>query len=173
MEKEVWIDIPNYGGLYIVSDLGRVKSVRSGKMLVQDICNHKYYRVCLHNNGNRKKYYTHQLVAISFLGHKTHDRKVVIDHINNIKTDNRLKNIHIVTSRDNVTKDIKNKTSKYTGVSKHSQYDKWVSSIWIEGVKKYLGIFDNEFDAHLTYQKELKYYGKGNKRNNTNKINIK
>lgn len=32
-DQEIWKDIPGYEGLYLVSDLGRVKGIRSGKIL--------------------------------------------------------------------------------------------------------------------------------------------
>lgn len=47
-------------------------------------------------------------------------------------------------------------SSKYIGVSWHKTNNKWTSSIKLNGKQKHLGSYDNEFEAHLAYQKELK-----------------
>tara|TARA_R110000822_G_scaffold301638_1_gene425541 strand:- start:33 stop:512 length:480 start_codon:yes stop_codon:yes gene_type:complete len=157
--QEVFKDIPNYKGMYQVSNLGNVKSLnynksKKEKLLILDLYGGQYYRVLLQNKKNRKKFSVHQLVAITFLDYKK-TNGMVLDHIDNNPLNNCVNNIQVVSNRFNVSKDIKNKTSKYTGVSKHKD-GKWVSSIHINGVKKYLGLFTDEYKAHLAYKKELK-----------------
>jgi hypothetical protein len=46
-------------------------------------------------------------------------------------------------------------SSQYKGVSWNKKSNKWQSSIYIDGKKKYLGLFENEYDAHLAYEKAL------------------
>jgi hypothetical protein len=46
-------------------------------------------------------------------------------------------------------------TSKYNGVSWNKQMRKYKASITIKGERLYLGLFKNEFDAHLAYEKAL------------------
>jgi hypothetical protein len=96
------------------------------------------------------------LVAIAFLGHKPRGFKIVVDHINNDKSDNRLENLQLTTNRQNSSKDRKNKTSRYTGVSWVKKSKKWQSLIQIRGKEKCLGHFISEEHAHLAYQKALK-----------------
>lgn len=168
--NEVWKDIPGYEGLYQVSNLGNVKSLsriilRNGihpflskeKLLKLSIDNWGYPRVSLFRNSNQSYSQVHQLVAMVFLNHKP-DRalKLVVDHINNIKTDNRLENLQIISQRENTSKDKKNKTSKYTGVSWHSNYKKWISGIRINGKIKHLGYFTCEVKASEAYINKLK-----------------
>ncbi len=156
MEKEVWKDIPNYEGLYQVSNLGNIKSFKKSKEVILKNClNSKgYYIVNLHNN-KAKTFQVHQLVAIAFLNHKPCGLKLVVDHINNDCLDNRLDNLQIVTNRQNVSKDIKNKTSKYTGVCWHKTKLKWMCGIRIQNKIKHLGYFTDEHEAHLKYQEAL------------------
>ena len=59
----------------------------------------------LYNGGAKKCMSIHQLVAMSFLGHSpdgTH--KVVVDHVNDDKIDNRVKNLQLLSNRENCNK---------------------------------------------------------------------
>ncbi len=155
--EEIWKDVPNYEGMYQVSNIGRVKSIKfkKHKILKHSIVGNGYYQCSLWNNSINKRFYVHTLVSIAFLGHKPNGRKLVVDHINNVKTDNRVENLQIITQRENLSKDRHNKTSKYTGVSWHKASNKWLSKIRIKGKYQILGYFNNEYKAHLSYQNEL------------------
>ena len=54
-----------------------------------------------------KGYYNHRLIYECFHGQITDKR--VVDHINNIKTDNRLDNLQLITQRENTIKDTSDK----------------------------------------------------------------
>lgn len=110
MEKEIFKDIPGYENEYQVSNLGRVKSLKCGKEKILKQVKDKtrgYYFVGLSINGKCKPYLTHQLVAMAFLNHKPDKSKIVVDHINNIKNDNRLENLQVISQRENCSKDKK------------------------------------------------------------------
>lgn len=172
MREEIWRDIPNYKGIYQVSNLGRVKSLfryiesRKGvwrgihEKILKPMANgqkRKYYRVTLSKNGKLNIKTIHQLVALVFLNH-TPNRQRHIDHINNNPLDNRLENLQIITQRENNTKDRRGGTSKYTGVWKASTGKKWGASISINSKAIRLGYFNNEIDASNAYKKRLKEY---------------
>lgn len=83
--------------LYLVSNMGRVKSCKTNKILYLDNSS-KYQRVRL---GNSKfRYYIHRLVYSTFTGDYDYDG-YVIDHINNDPHDNRLCNLQKVTHSEN------------------------------------------------------------------------
>ena len=70
--KEIWKDIPEYEGLYQVSNFGRIKSLnykRSGKEKILKTYKDKYgYLILhLHNNSKGKTHFVHRLVALAFL----------------------------------------------------------------------------------------------------------
>jgi hypothetical protein len=65
-----------------------------------------------------------------------------------------LNNLQVVKNRINLSKDRK-VTSKYTGVHYYKITKKWVAYITINKKRKSLGYYNNEYDAHLAYQKEL------------------
>jgi hypothetical protein len=167
--EEIWKDIPEYEGLYQVSNLGRVKSLpkewvtgfggvrnHNGKILkaAKNIGGH--LNVSLHKDSISKAFFVHQLVAIAFLGHKPNRWELVIDHINDNPSDNRLENLQIVTNRFNSCKTQGKYSSKFKGVCWHKTHKKWQSNIKINGRKKYLGLFDCELKAHQAYQNAMK-----------------
>jgi hypothetical protein len=161
--QEIFKDIPGYDGLYQASNLGRIKSLSrkvynkrgyyfsKERFLTQTIS--KNYQSVRIKNGSKS---VHQLVAMAFLGHVPCGHKIVVDHINNDQSDNRLENLQIITNRQNILKDIKNKTSKYTGVSWDSNRKKWQVGIKINGKRYALGRFNCEEEANQVYQNKLK-----------------
>jgi hypothetical protein len=157
MQEEIWKDIPNYEGHYQVSNLGRVKSLWNGKerILKAGISIHGYLFVILCIKNSTKNIKVHQLVVMGFLNHTPNGHTLVVDHINNVKTDNRLENLQVISHRENSSKDKKGK-SKYTGVSWNKAINKWVAHIYINMALKYLGSFNCETAAHLAYQNTLK-----------------
>jgi hypothetical protein len=166
--SEIWKAIPNYEGIYEVSNLGNVKSLSreifnylgsyiSEEKIMKQHINQGYKRVNLSKNNKLKNIKVHQLVAMAFLNHipdGTH--KLVVDHINNNPLDNRFENLQIITNRDNASKDKLNYTSKYTGVFWDKERNKWQSKIHINGKTIFLGRFLSEQEAHLKYQEALK-----------------
>lgn len=156
-EVEIWKPIKGYED-YEVSNLGRVVSLKYGKrkLLKFGLDSSGYNNLCLSSDGvviTKKPY---KLVAIAFLNHKPDGTaRLVVDHINGIKTDDRLNNLQIITSRENVIKSIKNPTSKYTGVHWKTSRSKWIASIFLNGKTIYLGAFKCELVAHQTYLKAL------------------
>lgn len=171
MEKEIWKDIPNYVGIYQVSNLGRVKrlkriSVRNGiynislkeKILTGRPCNKGYLRCILTKNKIRSEFKIHRLVAQSFLGLEINDKNIFIDHINFNKKDNSVDNLRLSNARMNSQHKVGNKiglyTSKYVGVYKRSDSDLWASNIGLNNKKIYLGSFESEEDAAKAYDKE-------------------
>jgi hypothetical protein len=88
--------------------------------------------------------------------------ELVIDHKNNVKTDNRLANLQIITNRENLSKDKIGFSSRYVGVSFHKKNKKWRAEIYVNGKTKYLGCFASELDASNKYQEELKKIEKWN-----------
>jgi len=159
--NEIFRDVVGYEGIYQISNLGRVKILRkkrvdTPKYLKSIIRKTGYCYVNLFKDGNRKQYAIHQLVAIAFLNHKRQGHKIVVDHINHNKSDNRLCNLRVVTHRENISHRKTKSKSKYTGVYWLKKEKKWRSYIGIDGKMKYLGRFNCELDAHKAYQSALK-----------------
>lgn len=154
--KEIFKDVPNYEGIYQVSNLGTVKSLKFGKeKILKQSKRTNYMYVLLYKNNKTKTFDTHQLVAITFLNHIPNRKKLVVDHINNNNLDNRLENLQIISQRQNMTKDLKIGTSKFVGVYFNKKENKYMSRIYINGKRKYLGLFISDLEASKAYQNEL------------------
>ena len=154
---EIWKPIKDYEGLYEVSSLGRVKSLRRNKVMNVFFDSRKYIIVSLRKDSIRKTFRVHSLVAESFLNHVRNGRMdLVIDHINDNPSDNRLENLQIITQRENTCKTQGRYTSKYKGVCWYSRDKRWVSKIYIDKKTIVLGYFKCELTAHQAYQNKLK-----------------
>jgi len=159
MKKEIWKTIEGFED-YQVSNFGRVKSLnfnhtKREKILKSYLGNQGYYVVSLYKNKVHSLKMIHKLVAMAFLNHTPDGHKLVVNHINFIKTDNRVENLEIVTHRKNSDKKHITSSSKYTGVTYYKRDKNWISRIWINGKSKHLGYFDNELEASNAYQYEL------------------
>jgi hypothetical protein len=150
--EEQWKDIPGYEGLYKISDTGRVKSLskiidrKIYQKLSEEIImkkgygkNKDYETILLQYNGKFKIYGVHQVVAMAFLNHIPCGQKLVVNHKDNVKNNNYLYNIEIITTRKNSSIDKKNKSSSYTGVSWTEPYKKFVCYIRINKKVIFLG----------------------------------
>ena len=105
LENEIWKDIKGFEGLYRVSNLGRVKSLKrpyglKEKILKPEILNNGYCKVCLCKQSVKKRYLVHRLVWSVFNG--TIPENMQVNHINEIKTDNRLSNLNLMTCKENI-----------------------------------------------------------------------
>ena len=109
---EVWKDIKGFEGLYQVSNMGRVRSldrdiVTSSKGMVS-IRHYKGKILKLINDGKgyfqvllgKRHYKVHRLVAIHFID--GYQPNLVVNHLNEIRTDNRAENLQFCTRGSNV-----------------------------------------------------------------------
>lgn len=95
-EAENWKDIFGYDGVYQVSDLGRVRSHKSGEWKVLRPVNNSsgYLQVglCKRRQNKTKRLLVHRLVASYFVDNDN-IFNTEINHINEDKTDNRAVNL--------------------------------------------------------------------------------
>jgi len=64
---EVWLPVPEYDGLYEVSNLGRVRSARTGAVLAPSATS-GYLHVSLCRNGEVRTARVHRIVLTAFCG---------------------------------------------------------------------------------------------------------
>ena len=84
--------------------------------------------------------------------------EMVVDHINHDPLDNRKVNLRICTNSENMRNRIKHQraTSKYKGVYMHTQAQVWVAQIQCDSRRHYLGLYDDEVDAALAYDRKAR-----------------
>lgn len=106
MEKEIWKDIPDYEGIYQVSNLGRVKSLaRTRKAAFGSYCLVKerilksgidkdgYLQQSLCKNNKMKTFKVHRLVANCFINNPNSLIFNQINHIDGNKLNNKVENL--------------------------------------------------------------------------------
>lgn len=96
MECRFCVENPDY---LIFAD-GNVYSRKSQRMLKPYASKYPYLRVDLHKDGKGKSMPIHRLVATAFIPNP--ENKGEVNHINGIKTDNRVENLEWVTHKENV-----------------------------------------------------------------------
>lgn len=91
IEIEEFRDIPDYEGVYEVSNLGRVKNVETGRILKPFKTTTGYLKVDLCKNGIRRSATIHRLVAYAFLPNP--QNLPCVNHKDEDKTNNAVDNL--------------------------------------------------------------------------------
>jgi len=85
---------------YSVDVVGNVRNEKTGKYKTLSLNYKGYLTVLLHKNGKATTRFAHRLAAKAFLPNP--ENKPQVNHINNIRTDNRLENLEWCTAKENV-----------------------------------------------------------------------
>lgn len=145
-DDETWVNVLDYENLYLVSNYGRIYSLISKKIRKEVIHKNGYAQVMLSKNKKLKLISVHRVVMMSF----NYKSELEVDHINNVKNDNRLINLRYCTRLENESFKVrKNKASKYKGV--RILNNKWAWMITIQGKTKHLGTYNTEEQAYKAY----------------------
>ena len=121
---------------------------RSGKRsgLADSMCQHGYMRVKI----NGKTYKQHRLAW--FLIHN--EWPEMIDHINRIKTDNRMENLRAANNHENqMNRDVPcaHNQSGFLGVNFNGQAGRYAARIQVGGKRIHIGYFDSPEMASAAY----------------------
>ena len=149
--NEVWKDIPNYEGLYQVSNMGNVKSIShytrnnangglrltKGRVLAKYKMPNGYLQIQLSKNEIREKKYVHRLVAELFLTNS--DNLSDVNHIDGNKENNSVENLEWCSHKENQIHMVKN------GLTKKAQ-----SVICIETGKAYSSLSEAERETTIS-----------------------
>ena len=102
LENEIWVNIEGfYSGRYKISSNGNLKRTLKTEAEVKIRINKDgYYQTVFCKNRNKKTVLIHRVVAQAFVPNP--DNKPEVNHINGVKTDNRVENLEWCTSSENL-----------------------------------------------------------------------
>lgn len=143
-DKEVWVDLKNYEGLYQISDFGNIKSltkphghsIRKESIIKQYKTRKGYYKVLFSKDNKQKNFEVHRLVAENFLNKNDYknmpeeNRKIVnleklqVNHKDENKLNNKASNLEWCTNKYNVNYGKRGKKASQKLKKKILQYDK-------------------------------------------------
>lgn len=103
-QTEIWKDVAGYEGLYQISTLGRIKSLKrkkgkADKIRVHNITRTGYHIIDLYKNNKCKYFSVHRLVALAFIPNPLN--KSEVNHIDGNKSNNNLTNLEWNTRAEN------------------------------------------------------------------------
>jgi len=177
---EIWKVLSFDNDDYSISNFGRVKSnykktIRSNgreftkkeKILKQCVNKFGYLQVAFLKSEKLYSFKVHRLVASYFIENKNNLKQ--INHIDKIKTNNKLENLEWVSNIENSCHRVlsSKKSSKFIGVSFCNKLKKWRSKIFFNKKQIHLGVFECEIEAHL---KRVEFEKLNGIINNYNKI---
>jgi len=144
MENEIWKDIINYIGLYMVSNWGRVKVLPRYHYKRESILNPKigksgYLSVCLSKNKKTKMFYVHRLVLEAFVG--PCPLGMESRHLDNNQNNNKLENLKYDTHKNNLKDKIKYGTHLYGSKCPWAKLNDWQLRIIIR-------LLEDEYLSH-------------------------
>jgi hypothetical protein len=110
--------------------------------LAGSVNNCGYVHICI----DRKHYKASRLAWLYVYGHMPSS---YVDHVNRIRTDDRISNLRLASANENSQNRKMNSKNKsgISGVSWHKRTSKWTAQIMVNGEKIYLGIFETIEDA--------------------------
>ena len=157
-KRENWKRIENIDGEYMVSDLGNIVNVRTGRK-IGSIRPNGYSTATLKINDKPKLIRIHRLVWEAF-GFRMPVGDEVIDHINSNKSDNRISNLQLLKFRDNAVKGIRLNSSDFHGVHWDKSKQRWRAVISLADARYHLGYVRTIMEAKNLYNEALEIFEK-------------
>lgn len=123
---------------------GRGAPPRYPRRLRPGINSGGYPSVRITLDGRVVSYLVHRLIVLAFRGEIPYG--LTVDHVNRVRTDNRLGNLRLATQRQQTfNASIRPGSSRFIGV--HRACGRWRACVMADGQKHYAGYFEDEADA--------------------------
>ena len=99
IEVETFVEIEGFEN-YEVSNLGKVRNIKSGRIIKPQLTHNGYLVHALCENNKRKNLYLHRIIATAFIDNP--GEKPQVNHIDENKLNNDLSNLEWCTERENL-----------------------------------------------------------------------
>ena len=113
-----------------------------------------YWNVGIQTNKKTLLYRVHRIIF--YIVHKKNINDIYVDHIDNNRKNNTIKNLRVATAMQNNRNQRKRQgktSSKYKGVQWDKKANKWKAVIMVNYKLIYLGVFTEEKEAACAYNK--------------------
>ncbi len=142
----IWAQIKGYTN-YQISICGKVKKVKTNRILKPGKNTKGYLFVSLSKNNHSTSVDIHRLVAVHFLPNI--DDELCVDHKDNDRTNNTISNLRWCTNQKNCFNRSlnRNNISNAKGIYWIESKNKWRAMITLNKIRYHLGYFVNLDDA--------------------------
>ena len=110
----MWKNIPNWEW-YLINEQGEVLNTRTNKPIKGDVNNIGYHRITLYDNGQKKRFCIHRLLATLFLPNP--DNLPEVNHIDGNKDNNGVNNLEWCTRTYN------EHAARRTGIKEYKPFE--------------------------------------------------
>jgi hypothetical protein len=142
------------------------KTSLNPKIKIGSVAGHKDNKGYIRIKLNGKSYKAHRLAWLYVYGLWPVN---IVDHINNIKDDNRILNLREASDSENQYNSLlrKSNTSGFKGVYFHKKKLKWIAQCRVDKKLNYIGQFDSVLEANeavMEFRKSYhgEFYNNGN-----------
>ena len=147
--NEDWRSVSEYLN-YRVSSLGRIRHIKTGRILKSHSDTNGYLVIWLSKEQIRKRYSVHRLVAREFI--EKPDNTKNVDHIDHNKDNNNMNHLRWASRSQNnmnMSKRVRHCPSNFKGVYFDKGSQKWRARITTSTGLTHIGLFAAEIDAAI------------------------
>ena len=145
--KEVWKNVFGFESIYLISDLGRLASLKNGfHILLNTNKKGGYLSVVLKYNNKVKYTRIHRIVYESFIGKIPKGKE--IHHINGNKQDNRLFNLELVDEKYHRKLTINENPNIIKSLVYHNQYIRYKKILQYDLDGNFINKYNNAKEAY-------------------------
>lgn len=118
--EEIWKPVEEYENLYLISNLGRLKRIKSERILNPFQCTNGYLQFRLTKAGASKNILAHRIIAKAFIPNPSN--KPQINHKNGIRTDNSISNLEWCTFEENIADKVERHKNGFKSIYQYKYY---------------------------------------------------
>ena len=146
---EIWKPVNGFEEKYEISNLGRIKNIKTNQILKMTNKYGDYFAIILYDKTHKKSTRIHRLVAETFIPNPLNLKEV--NHIDGNKQNNRVDNLEWCTRSENINHALVNGLSNMDHLNKYNKNkfaNKYGKIFQCDKSKQILNVFKNLEEAY-------------------------